>query len=69
MSGTSFGKRATLAGDPHATDVTADSDVELLVLTPEGLIELEHRAPRVAVRLLRTMFAQAHATAVRGTAK
>jgi glutaminase len=59
--GTSFGKRATLAGDPHATDVAADSDVELLVLTPEGLLELEQRAPRVAVRLLRTMFAQAHA--------
>jgi glutaminase len=66
--GTSFGKRATLAGDPHATDVAADGDVELLVLTPEGLLELERRAPRVAVRLLRTMFAQAHATAARGGA-
>jgi glutaminase len=67
--GTSFGKRATLAGDPHATDVAADSDVELLVLTPDGLLELEQRAPRVVVRLLRAMFTQAHATAVRGTAK
>jgi glutaminase len=67
--GTSFGKRATLSGEPHATDVEADTDVELRVLTPEGLLELERRAPRVAVKLLRTMFAQAHAAVERGGAE
>jgi glutaminase len=65
-AGTSFGKRSAIAGEPHTTDVVADTPMELLVLTPDGLRELERRAPRVAIALLRTMFSHAHASAERG---
>lgn len=65
-AGTSFGKRSLVSGEPHTTDVEADTEVELLVLTPDGMSELERRAPRVAIALLRTMFAQAHANVERG---
>jgi len=63
---TSFGKRSLVSGEPHATDVVADTATELLVLTPAALAELERDAPQVALALLRTMFAQAHADAERG---
>jgi len=57
-AGTSFGKRAVISGEPHATDVHADTPLDLFVLTPEGMRELERRSPRTAIALLRTMFAQ-----------
>jgi len=60
-AGTSFGKRAVISGEPHATDVHADTDLELFVLTPEAMRELERRAPRTAIALLRTMFTQQRA--------
>jgi len=65
-AGSSFGKRSAITGEPHTSDVVADTPMELLVLTPDGLRELEKRAPRVAVELLRSMFAQAHVGAERG---
>src|SRR4051794_6660738 len=61
-AGTSFGKRAVISGEPHATDVHADTDLELFVLTPDGMRELERRSPRTAIALLRTMFTQERAT-------
>jgi glutaminase len=63
-AGTSFGKRAVISGEPHATDVCADTDLDLFVLTPEAMRELERRSPRTAIALLRTMFTQARASAV-----
>lgn len=68
-AGTSFGKRSLVSAEPHTTDVEADTAVELLVLTPAAMAELERRAPRVAIALLRTMFAQAHANVERGPAE
>ncbi|MEX1141574.1 MAG: glutaminase A [Thermoleophilaceae bacterium] len=65
-AGTSFGKRSLISDEPHTTDVEADTAVELLVLTPAAMRELERRAPRVAIALLRAMFAQAHANVERG---
>jgi glutaminase len=65
-AGTSFGKRSAISGEPHTTDVVADTPMELLVLTPAALEELERRAPRVAIALLRTMFSHAHAAVERG---
>jgi glutaminase len=62
-AGTSFGKRAVISGEPHAVDVVADSDLDLFVLTPEAMRELERRSPRTAIALLRTMFAQERSTA------
>jgi CRP-like cAMP-binding protein len=62
-AGTSFGKRAVISGEPHATDVHADTALELFVLTPEKMRELERRAPRTAIALLRTMFLQERSTA------
>jgi glutaminase len=60
-AGTSFGKRAVISGEPHAVDVRADTDLDLFVLTPEAMRELERRSPRTAIALLRTMFAQQRA--------
>jgi glutaminase len=68
-AGTSFGKRAVISGEPHATDVRADTDLELFVLTPSAMRELERRSPRTAIALLRTMFAQSRATVERGPAE
>ncbi len=62
-AGTSFGKRAVISGEPHATDVRADTDLELFVLTPSAMRELERRSPRTAIALLRIMFAQSRAAA------
>ncbi len=62
-AGTSFGKRAVITGEPHATDVRADTDLELFVLTPDAMRELERRSPRTAIALLRTMFSQQRAAA------
>src|SRR5829696_5807338 len=61
-AGTSFGKRAVISGEPHTTDVHADTPLDLFVLTPEGMRELERRSPRTAIALLRTMFTQERAT-------
>lgn len=66
-AGTSFGKRSAISGEPHTSDVVADTRMELLVLTPDGLRELEERAPRVAVTLLRSMFTHAHTGVERGS--
>jgi glutaminase len=60
-AGTSFGKRAVISGEPHATDVHADTDLDLFVLTPQAMRELERRSPRTAIALLRTMFTQQRA--------
>jgi glutaminase len=60
-AGTSFGKRAVISGEPHATDVCADTDLDLFVLTPQAMNELERRSPRTAIALLRTMFTQQRA--------
>jgi glutaminase len=60
-AGTSFGKRAVISGEPHATDVHADTDLDLFVLTPTAMRELERRSPRTAIALLRTMFTQQRA--------
>ena len=60
-AGTSFGKRAVISGEPHATDVDADTDLDLFVLTPQAMRELERRSPRTAIALLRTMFTQQRA--------
>ena len=60
-AGTSFGKRAVISGEPHATDVRADTDLDLFVLTPAAMRELERRSPRTAIALLRTMFTQQRA--------
>ena len=49
-AGTSFGKRAVISGEPHATDVCADTELDLFVLTPEAMRELERRAPRARAR-------------------
>ena len=68
-AGTSFGKRAVISGEPHATDVRADTDLELFVLTPDAMRELERRSPRTAIALLRTMFSQSRASGERGTAE
>ena len=62
-AGTSFGKRAVISGEPHATDVHADTPLDLFVLTPEGMRQLERRSPRTAIALLRTMFAQQRSAA------
>ena len=50
-------------GAHHATDVSADTELDLFVLTPEAMRELERRSPRTAIALLRTMFTQARAGA------
>ena len=47
-AGTSFGKRAVISGEPHATDVHADTDLDLFVLTPAG--DARARAPLAAHR-------------------
>jgi glutaminase len=60
-AGTSFGKRAVISGEPHATDVHADTALDLFVLTPAAMRELERRSPRTAIALLRTMFTQQRA--------
>jgi glutaminase len=60
-TGTSFGKRAVISGEPHATDVCADTDLDLFVLTPQAMSELQRRSPRTAIALLRTMFTQQRA--------
>ena len=60
-AGTSFGKRAVISGEPHAVDVVADTALDLFVLTPEAMRELERRSPRTAIALLRTMFTQLRA--------
>jgi glutaminase len=60
-AGTSFGKRAVISGEPHATDVRADTALDLFVLTPAAMRELERRSPRTAIALLRTMFTQQRA--------
>ena len=61
-AGTSFGKRAVIADEPHAVDVVADTDLDLFVLTPAAMRELERRSPRTAIALLRTMFTQERAS-------
>jgi glutaminase len=67
-AGTSFGKRAVISGEPHAVDVLADTDLDLFVLTPDAMRELERRSPRTAIALLRTMFTQERAYAERAGA-
>ena len=62
-AGTSFGKRAVISGEPHAVDVHADTEIDLFVLTPQAMRELERRSPRTAIALLRTMFTQQRASA------
>jgi glutaminase len=62
-AGTSFGKRAVISGEPHAIDVHADTELDLFVLTPAAMRELERRSPRTAIALLRTMFTQQRASA------
>ena len=61
-AGTSFGKRAVISGEPHAVDVHADTELDLFVLTPQAMRELERRSPRTAIALLRTMFTQQRAS-------
>src|SRR4051812_43501624 len=61
-AGTSFGKRAVISDEPHAVDVVADTRLDLFVLTPGAMRELERRSPRTAIALLRTMFAQERST-------
>ena len=63
-AGTSFGKRAVISDESHATDVHADTDLDLFVLTPAAMRELERRSPRTAIALLRTMFTQQRASSV-----
>ena len=67
-AGTSFGKRAVISGEPHAIDVHADTALDLFVLTPDAMRELERRSPRTAIALLRTMFTQQRASAAERTA-
>jgi CRP-like cAMP-binding protein len=62
-AGTSFGKRAVITGEPHAVDVVADTGLDLFVLTPDAMRELERHSPRTAIALLRTMFIQERASA------
>ena len=50
-----FGLLSFLDGAPHAADVTAASEVELLMLTPDGLTQLAAWQPRIAVALLRDL--------------
>jgi CRP-like cAMP-binding protein len=68
-AGTSFGKRAVISDEPHAVDVVADSDLDLFVLTPDAMRELERRSPRTAIALLRTMFTQERASAAERAAE
>lgn len=44
-----------LDGAPHAADVTAATEVELLMLTPEALTQLSAWQPRIALALLRDL--------------
>jgi len=67
-AGTSFGKRAVISGEPHAMDVHADTELDLFVLTPAAMRELERRSPRTAIALLRTMFTQQRASSAERTA-
>lgn len=44
-----------LDGAPHAAEVSAASEVELLMLTPEGLSQLAAWQPRIAMALMRDL--------------
>ena len=44
-----------------AIAVRADTDLDLFVLTPAAMRELERHSPRTAIALLRTMFTQQRA--------
>lgn len=50
-----------LDGAPHAADVVAAGEVELLMLTPDALSQLAAWQPRIAVALLRDLAAHAAA--------
>lgn len=50
-----------LDGAPHAADVLAVGEVELLMLTPDALSQLAAWQPRIAVALLRDLGANAAA--------
>jgi CRP/FNR family cyclic AMP-dependent transcriptional regulator len=50
-----------LDGAPHAADVLAVGEVELLMLTPDALTQLAAWQPRIAVALLRDLGAHAAA--------
>lgn len=50
-----------LDGAPHAAEVVAAGEVELLMLTPDALSQLAAWQPRIAVALLRDLGAHAAA--------
>lgn len=56
-----IGLLSFLDGAPHAADVTAAGEVELLMLTPDALTQLAAWQPRIAVALLRDLGAHAAA--------
>ncbi len=62
-AGTSFGKRAVISDEPHNVDVRAETDLELFVLTPDAMRDLERRSPRTLIALLRIMFSQSRTPA------
>lgn len=56
-----IGLLSFLDGAPHAADVLAAGEVELLMLTPDALTQLAAWQPRIAVALLRDLGAHAAA--------
>jgi CRP-like cAMP-binding protein len=50
-----IGLLSFLDGAPHALDVVAAGEVELLMLTPDALTQLAAWQPRIAVALLRDL--------------
>lgn len=56
-----IGLLSFLDGAPHAADVQAAGEVELLMLTPDALTQLAAWQPRIAVALLRDLGAHAAA--------
>jgi glutaminase len=68
-AGMSFGEAALLHGGTRTADVTADTDVECLVLDTAAFAQLEAGQPRLAALLLHNLLRQSAETVARLTAE
>lgn len=55
--GMALGESALLAGGRRSADVVADSEVEVLALTPAAFAQLQRDCPALAIRLLHNLLA------------
>ncbi len=68
-AGMALGESALLAGGRRSADVVADTEVEVLALTPAAFAQLQHDCPALAIRLLHNLLAASSEAVERLTAE